>query len=226
MPERKISAIYADEISPSATIASGYGLGPKIASPTGASPWPTSRITSAAGRPRNTSMNTCAGSISQRVCDTAINASTMPATIPSTVENTDSTSVLTRPVHSNDGIDEISNGQSRKFCKKASMVRSLLSVGGGFSQRSAGDRTQSVTGLHRVRRQARGLRITRVELQVQLHPRAVRDQFVDAFVQCRLELGVALMHREAGGQIDCGDVELVRDIHLRILALQALYERF
>jgi hypothetical protein len=29
-------------------------------------------------------------------------------------------------VHKSDGIEEINNGQSRKFCKNASMVRSLV----------------------------------------------------------------------------------------------------
>src|SRR5258706_16320917 len=107
-------------------------------------------------------MKTWAGTINQRVCDTAINASTMPAIIPSTVENSDSTSVLTRPVHSSDGSDSVSNCQSRKFCKNAFMARSRLSVGSDLAAR-----------FHRVRREVGRLRVARMKLQVELQPGAV-----------------------------------------------------
>src|SRR5471032_2372290 len=84
----------------------------------------------------------------------------------------------------------------------------------------------SATGFHLVRRQAGGLRITRMELRIELHPGAIGNQLVKRLVDRGFELGIALAYRKTGRQVDRGNIQPVGEIQLRVLALQTVDERF
>jgi hypothetical protein len=122
MPERKISPMYALDMSESAAMPMGYGLVTPVSSrKIGPKPRPMTRMVRTAGSPRNTSVYTRAAHRATGLREMPIRASTMPTTQPMMPETIARTRVLGRPTENMAGSTSAMAFQSRKV--SASLFR-------------------------------------------------------------------------------------------------------